>query len=100
MKSMVLMNYHAVVIGEKELGFGVDFLVERSADIGLPIIVSNLSYAESGDLLFPPSTTTTLSSGLTVGLIGVMSHRLKLPPQVESGTGQNLGDTNLAHARK
>lgn len=86
MKSMVLMNYHAVVIGEKELGFGVDFLVDRSAEIGLPIVVSNLRYADSGELLFPPSTTVTLSSGLTIGLIGVMSDRLRFPPQVAPGT--------------
>lgn len=85
-KSMVLMDYDAVVIGEKDLGFGLDFILDKSAEYGLPVIVSNLRYAATNELVFPPHKITVLSSGLKVGLIGVMHPRLKLPPQVIPGS--------------
>jgi hypothetical protein len=86
MKSMVLMNYDGVVPGEKELGFGIDYFQTRAQAVGLPVIASNLYDAAADTLLFPASREVTLRSGLRVGLIGVMSDHIKMPPQVLAGT--------------
>jgi hypothetical protein len=86
MKSMALMDYHAVVIGEKDLGFGIDYIVQRSRETGLPVLVANLYDAVGDTLFFPPSTVVTFPSGLTVGIIGVMGSDLRLPQQVEPGS--------------
>lgn len=86
MKSMAWMGYDAVVLGEKDLGFGVDYIVRRTQEIGLPVMVANLYDARADTLLFPPSWVVDYPSGLRVGLIGVMGNRLKLPPQVPEGT--------------
>ena len=86
MRSMVLMDYDAVLIGERELGLGVDFILEMSAELGLPVIAANLRYAQTGELLFPPSKIVRLPTGLNVGLIGVWGQQIAFPPQVREGT--------------
>jgi len=82
LKSMAIMGYHGIVIGETDLGFGIDYIRKRSADIGLPILVANLFDAKADTLIFPASRRVTTKGGLKVELIGVMSPSLKLPPQV------------------
>jgi 2',3'-cyclic-nucleotide 2'-phosphodiesterase (5'-nucleotidase family) len=86
LKSMALMGYHGVVIGEDELGFGLDFIVRRSREARLPIVVANLYDVVADTLIFPPSRVVTLPSGLRVGIVGVMSPSIPLPPQVPEGT--------------
>lgn len=86
MKSMVLMNYDAVVPGEKEFGFGIEYFHARAREVGLPALASNLFDAAGDTLVFPASREVTLRSGLRVGLIGVVSDRIKMPPQVLAGT--------------
>ncbi len=85
LKAMVIMGYHGVVIGETDLGFGIEYLRQRSRDIGLPILVANLFDAQADTLIFPASRLVTTKGGLRVGLIGVMGSDLKLPPQVPQG---------------
>jgi len=86
LKSMALMGYHAVVIGEDELGFGLDFILRRSRDARLPIVAANLYDAVGDTLIFPASRVVTLPSGLRVGIAGVMSPAIALPPQVAAGS--------------
>jgi 2',3'-cyclic-nucleotide 2'-phosphodiesterase (5'-nucleotidase family) len=86
MKAMAIMGYDGVVIGETDLGFGIDYLRQRSKDIGLPILVANLFDAQADTLIFPASRLVTTKGGLRIGLIGVMSPSLKLPPQIPQGT--------------
>jgi len=86
MKSMVLMGYHGVVIGENELGLGTEYIVEQSRELGLPVLVANLHDAGTDSLLFPPNRIVTFTSGLRIGIIGVMSPNLRLPPQVPAGS--------------
>jgi 5'-nucleotidase/UDP-sugar diphosphatase len=86
MKSMVLMGYHGVVIGENELELGTEYIVAQSREIGLPVLVANLYDAVTDSLLFPPNRIVTLASGLRIGIIGVMSPNLRLPPQVPTGS--------------
>ena len=85
LKSMQLMGYDGVVIGEEELGFGVEYIVRRTREIGLPVIVANLWDATADTLFFPAQRQVTLRSGLRVGIIGVMGDGLRLPPQVSGG---------------
>ena len=85
MKSMALMNYDGVVPGEKEFGFGIEYFQTRAKAAGLPVLASNLYDAAADTLLFPASRVVTLRSGLRVGLIGVLSEKIKMPPQVPAG---------------
>jgi 2',3'-cyclic-nucleotide 2'-phosphodiesterase (5'-nucleotidase family) len=86
LKSMALMGYHGVVIGEDELGFGLDFILRRSREARLPIVVANLFDTVADTLVFPASRVATLPSGLRVGITGVMSPGIPLPPQIPEGS--------------
>ncbi|MFH1755642.1 MAG: multiheme c-type cytochrome [Candidatus Latescibacterota bacterium] len=86
MKSMAIMGYHGVVIGETDLGFGIEYLVLRSKQIGVPILAANLFDANADTLFFAASRQITTNGGLRVQLIGVMGSNLKLPPQVPPGS--------------
>lgn len=81
LRSMALMEYHGIVPGEKDLGFGLDFLVESARRLKLPLLAANLHRVGADTLVFPAWREVTLPSGLRVGIIGVMSDRLKVPPQ-------------------
>jgi 2',3'-cyclic-nucleotide 2'-phosphodiesterase (5'-nucleotidase family) len=85
LRSLDRMEYHGMVIGETDLGFGVDFLVERVAALDLPVVAANLYDAGADSLLFPPAREVTLDSGLKVGIVGAFGQELKLPPQVKEG---------------
>lgn len=85
LKSMSLMEYDGIVVGETEFGFGVDFIVRRTQELHTPVVLANLYYGETDTLLFPPSRVVKKGNGIQVGLIGVMSRGIKFPPQVEQG---------------
>lgn len=84
-QSMALMGYDGMVVGESDFGFGVDYIVSRAGEAGLPILVANLYDAQNDRLLFPASSRIEYPSGVTIGLIGVMGPGLKFPPQVPAG---------------
>ncbi len=86
MKSMALMGYHGVVIGENELSFGTDFIVRRARETMLPVLVANLRDVAGDSLVFSSSRVVTMPSGLRVGLTGAMSQTVALPPQVPPGS--------------
>lgn len=86
--AMSMMDYDGVVLGEEDLGFGMEYIVNRTREVGLPVVVANLVDSRADTLYFPASRRITLPSGLEVTLIGVMSPRLRLPPQIESGTAK------------
>jgi hypothetical protein len=50
------------------------------------MVAANLHDAVSDTLLLPPSRTLSLRSGLRVGVVGVLSPRLRIPPQVPEGS--------------
>ena len=84
-QSMAIMDYHGVVLGEKDFGFGLDYILKRVREEGLPVVMSNFYDATADTLIFPPSRTVELSGGLKVGLIGVIDPKLKIPLQVPKG---------------
>jgi 2',3'-cyclic-nucleotide 2'-phosphodiesterase (5'-nucleotidase family) len=85
MNSMALMGYDGMAVGESDFGFGVDYVVSRTAELGLPVLAANLYDAKTGKRLFKPSARLELPNGLEVGLIGVVGNGLELPPQVPVG---------------
>ena len=85
LKAMAVMGYDGVVIGEKDLGLGVNYLIGLVEKIGLPVLLANVYYSDSDSLLFPPRTRFSLASGRNVTLIGVISNKIPLPPQVRIG---------------
>lgn len=85
LKSLALMDYDAVVLGEKDFSFGVDYIVTRTREIGIPAIASNLLYTGTDSTVFAPFRDLTLSSGLRVGIVGVVGKTIKLPPQAAEG---------------
>jgi len=85
LRSMGLMKYDGIVIGETDLGFGLDFIRDQASALKLPIVVSNLRDAAADTLVFPATREIVLPSGLRVAMVGAMSPRLKLPPQVGKG---------------
>jgi len=92
-RSMALMDYHGVVLGEKDLGFGVDFVAERARVTGLPVLVANLHSIEGDSLVFPASRIVKLRSGLRVGIVGVLSQSFELP---DKASGVHVSDPRKA----
>lgn len=86
MRSMALMGYHGVGLGEDEFGFGPEYIQRRAREVGLPVVVANLFDAVADTLLFPASRIATMTSGRRVGIVGAMGAQLELPPQVPEGS--------------
>jgi len=79
LEAMAYMEYDAIVPGENELSFGLDFLQERAQALRLPVVACNLFNDDSGERVFPASRIVETRGGLRIGLVGVMSNRLRLP---------------------
>jgi len=86
LKAMALMNYDALVPGEKDFGFGTEYLTRRVREVGVPMLACNLFAAGTDSLLFPATREVTLRSGLRVGIIGVVGTGVRFPAQVPAGT--------------
>ncbi len=82
LKSLGLMNYDAIVVGEEDLAFGLDYLVKRAQADRLPVLGANL-YMADGTLAFSPRKVVTTAGGLKVGMIGVLDPALTLPPKAQ-----------------
>jgi hypothetical protein len=81
LQAMSYMGYDGIVVGEKDLSQGVDYLVEKVNKLRLPVVVANLFDAETNRLIFRPTRRFTSPSGLEVGVIGVISPTLAFPEQ-------------------
>jgi len=86
MNSMAYMGFDGMVVGEGDFGFGTDYIVKRTGEAGLPILVANLYDVGTNELLFSSSSWVSYPNGLKIGLIGVIGDGLKFPPQVDPGT--------------
>ena len=72
------IGYDAVGVGERELGFGVDELLARAAQVKVPLVSANLVKKDDGKTLFPASVVVT-KGDLKVGVFAVMGRFLELP---------------------
>ena len=62
LQSMSFMGYDGLVLGEKDLTFGLDYIVEKSKSLRLPIVIANVYYEDSGERIFPASRIIKLSN--------------------------------------
>jgi predicted CXXCH cytochrome family protein len=72
LQSFNYMNYTAMVVGEKDLVHGVEFLKERANALKFDILAANLIDTETGEAAFPPTHVEVLPGGIRVGIIGVI----------------------------
>jgi 2',3'-cyclic-nucleotide 2'-phosphodiesterase (5'-nucleotidase family) len=80
------MGYTAMNVGTGEFFLGMNFLREKSADLNFPLVVSNLSYAESATP-FTKKYVITQAGSLKVAILGIMSPGIldKMPRSETSG---------------
>ncbi len=68
---MNLAGYDAMATGNHEFDWGLDNLKGLAQDAEFPILAANLTYTESGELVFGDSIVFTTDSGLKVGVFGL-----------------------------
>ena len=68
---MNLAGYDAMATGNHEFDWGLDNLKGLAQNADFPILAANLTYTESGELVFDDSIVFTTDSGLKVGVFGL-----------------------------
>jgi hypothetical protein len=68
---MRIAGYDVATIGEKELNYGLDFLMEQLRDGRFDVVSANFFNAEDSTLLFDPYVVKKVGD-IKVGLIGLM----------------------------
>lgn len=68
---MNLAGYDAMATGNHEFDWGLENLQKLAQDAEFPILAANLTYTESGELVFGDSIVFTTDSGLKVGVFGL-----------------------------
>lgn len=75
LETLSRLHYHAINIGEYDLGFGVSYLRTKQKALNLPFISANLA-DETGTRIFPSSKLVVIN-GIKVGIIGVIKRHIK-----------------------
>lgn len=75
LETLSKLHYHAINVGEYDLGFGIEYLKSKQRKLKLPFISANLAN-ETGTLFFPPSKLVSID-GIKVGIVGIIKHRIK-----------------------
>lgn len=68
---MNLADYDAMATGNHEFDWGLENLKGLAQDADFPILAANLTYTETGSLVFDDSVVFTTESGLKVGVFGL-----------------------------
>ena len=84
-RTMELIGYDAIGIGERELNFGYAKLKTLAAGSKVPVISANLVDKKSGQLAFKPYAIVK-KGNLKVGVFSVMAPKVDLP----AGAGSEL----------
>lgn len=84
-RALATMGYDAVVPGEQDFVFGLEFLAELARETDLPVVLANLVDPDSKEPLFPPSRLVSKGGNFKIAFIGLMSDRLPLPRAVTKG---------------
>lgn len=79
MRQMRVLGYHAVGVGEKDLGWGVKLYQDSCKAIGLLPVSANLVNPKTGKLLFKPYSIETVA-GVKVGVFSVLSPKNGFSP--------------------
>ncbi|UCF79656.1 MAG: hypothetical protein JSW03_05295 [Candidatus Eiseniibacteriota bacterium] len=78
LRSMGLMGYDAFCVGESELSFGTEFLLDAAREEKLPLVCANLVYNKSGKTLVQPYVIKKFGK-VKVAVIGLLDDVLVLP---------------------
>jgi 2',3'-cyclic-nucleotide 2'-phosphodiesterase (5'-nucleotidase family) len=78
-KSLNLMDYDALGVGDDDLTFGKEFLLEISKKANFPFLCSNIFDEASEKLLFQPYLVKQMN-GLRIGVFSLLSPDLFLGP--------------------
>lgn len=68
---MNLAGYDAMTTGNHEFDWGLENLKGLAQDADFPILAANLTYTESGEVVFGDSVVFTTESGMKVGVFGL-----------------------------
>jgi hypothetical protein len=74
MDAMVLLGTDAVTVGERDLRYGLSFLIENAKAKKVPIVSANMTYKASGKPVFPASILKT-AGGVKVGVFGLITDK-------------------------
>ena len=77
LRSMGAMGYDALGIGEVELNYGVDFLLDTAREAKLPLVCANLISRRTGKNLVQPYVMLK-RGGVKVAVLGLMDDVLEL----------------------
>ena len=91
LKSLNVMGFDAIGIGDDDLSLGIDFLLKMSREAQFPILSSNLVDAKSEKLLFEPYLIKEVG-GLRVGIFSLLSPDVFLSQTDERRKGFILRD--------
>ncbi len=86
------MGYDAMTTGNHDYNYGLDKIEKLQNSINFPIVVSNVSYKDTGDQVFKPYTIKTLPNGVRVGIFGLATTETAYktnPVNVEAVTFDN-----------
>jgi 2',3'-cyclic-nucleotide 2'-phosphodiesterase (5'-nucleotidase family) len=84
LRSMGLMGYDAFCVGESELEFGTEFLLDAARETKVPLVSANLVYHRNGKTVVQPYVIARRAK-VKVGIVGLLDNVLVLPqPEGES----------------
>jgi len=78
LRSMGIMGYDAFCIGETELEFGTEFLLDAARETKVPLVGANLVYHRTGKTVVQPYVIAKRSK-VKVAIVGLIDNALLLP---------------------
>jgi 2',3'-cyclic-nucleotide 2'-phosphodiesterase (5'-nucleotidase family) len=75
LKTMSMLKYLAINVGEYDLGFGISYLKNKQKELNLPFISANL-VDQTGSRYFLPAKLVEIQ-GIKLGIIGIIKSRIK-----------------------
>lgn len=78
MRSMGVMGYDALCIGEGELEFGPEFLLDASREAKVPLVSANIVYYKTGKTLVQPYIIAKHGKA-KVAVVGLMDDAILIP---------------------
>jgi len=83
MDGMVMIGMDAVGVGERDLRYGLSFLVQNAKAKKVPTVCANMDDAATGKTIFPPYLIKTVGN-LKVGAFGLITDKGNYGPSADS----------------
>lgn len=65
------MGYDAMITGNHDYNYGLDRIEKLQNTMNFPVLVSNLTYKDTGEKVFKPYTIKILPNGVRIGIFGL-----------------------------